>query len=324
MSYQKNGNNNKKISIDDNVQEFARLNIKKFKKQSEDYYESKKELKYDYYLHLIGLLPDAITFVLRYGYVRNDKIQSTKNEIFKKLTEEDFVKVLRKELKSGEKIENIKLLPILYREILAEAEKENQVLLAEDPNAKIYKLDDIVELSQLILKKPLKKMEKSGVDEAVAFDALSVIPTDKVFKVVKYSQNYRIRVLFEVLYDHAKTKPLVFKNIIKNLVDEDYYPMIAAFALLERKEKFGNLTDSQKSFYIDITNWMLGTMEALPTKQIEEILRTYVNARGRDARANRDGNRRYLLSTLSERDYPKITKVVRVYGERYPDAKKYL
>lgn len=320
MARNNNNNSGKKVNIDRDVAKFAKLTLKKFKKEQEDYYDSKKELKEEYYLELIDLLPEVIKFVIRYGYIRNEKIQETKTLIFQKLTDPKFVKVLKKEIKRKNEIENIKFMPIIIREILQEADKTNQQLLADDPNAKIYKLDDLVELSQLILKKKIKKMNKAGIPEDLAFDLLSILPTDQVLKI---SQNYRIRLIFDVLYDHSKGKTIVFKNVMKALVDEDYYPVFIAFALLERKEKFGSLTDAQKTFYIEVTNWCLSTMESLPGKQIESIIHSYVMARSRDASGNHDGNRRYALSTLSDRDYPKISKVVNNYMGRNPDSKKY-
>ena len=73
---------------------------------------------------------------------------------------------MEKEIKNGNKIENIKLLPIIIKEILMEIKRANDAALASDPNAKLYDASDLVELVQLILKKSLKKtaFAKKSVD----------------------------------------------------------------------------------------------------------------------------------------------------------------
>ena len=72
-----------------------------------------------------------------------------------------------------------------------------------------FDLTALIELSQLLLKKKIKKMVKAGIDESVAFDVLSAIPSPKI--LVK-SQYYHIRNMFSILYEHAKTKEINFGN----------------------------------------------------------------------------------------------------------------
>ena len=215
-----------------------------------------------------------------------------------------------------------KQLPIVIKEIVAAADKYNTEELAKNPNATIVDVSDMVELSQIIMKKKLKKFEKEGVDAALAFDALSVIPKDDV---LASSQNYRIHMLMDTLYEHAKSKTVPFATIMNILVGEEYYPMFTVFALLERKEKFGTLTDAQKVLYLDISNWVFNTMEKDLTKdQLSEVVNTYIRSRRRDESQNKDGNRRYALSTLSETDYPRISAFIKKLIANDDTLKKYL
>jgi hypothetical protein len=314
------GDNNRKVKISEDAKEFAKLTLKKFKKESDGYYDSKKELKQSYQLYLIDLLPKTIEFVVKFGYIKDDTVQETKEAIYAKLVDEDFVKVLKKEIKNGNKIENIKLLPIIIKDILLQAEKSNAELLANDPNAKIYDMSDLVELTQLILKKRLKKMAKAGIDENIAFDTLSIIPTDIA---LKSSQNYRIHMFYECLYEHSKSKVIPFNDIMKVIVDEEYYPMFIAFALLERKEKFGKLTDNQKTFYLAVSSWCFDTMEKLNKDVIRAIITSFIRGRQRDESKNNDSNRRYALGSLSETDYPRIAKTIKAMIAENDSIKKY-
>lgn len=320
-SNNQNNNNGRNIKIRKEVEEFAKASFKKFKKKEKDYYDTKKELKSAFNSYLIELLPDVIEFVVRYGYIRNDNVQETKRAAFEKIADKDFVKVMKKEVKQGNDVKNMKLMPIIIKEFLAEADRVNKELLANDPNAKLVDMSDMIELSKMILKKRLKKAEKAGIDPSIAFDLLSIIPTDESMKI---SQNYRVHMLYECMYEHSKTKEVPFDKIMETLIDDDMYSVFIVFALLERKEKFGTLTDSQKVFYMAVSTWVFATMESMSKDDIEAIIRVYVNNRKRDEVQNKDGNRRYALSTLTETDYPKIAKTIRKMITDDESIKKYL
>lgn len=296
----------RQVNIDKDALEFAKITLKKYKKHN-DFYDSKKELKQAYAMYLIDLLPRTIQFIVKFGYIKTPEVQETKDAIYAKLVDEDFIKALKKEIKHNNKIKNIKLLPIIIKDILMISERENREILAKDPNGKIYDMTDLVELSQMILKKKLKKMDKAGIDANIAFDVLSIIPGEEALSC---SQNYRIHMLYECLYEHSKTKKIPFKEIMEVAIDEEFYPVFISFALLERKEKFGNLTDAQKVFYLDVSTWAFETMENSSRETIEAILKTFVNGRKRDEAQGKDSNRRYALGSLSEADYPKIAKSI--------------
>ena len=314
-----NGNNQNVVNIPEDVKEFAKMTFKKYKKKYADDYDSKKETKTGYFMYLNDRLPESIKFIVKYGYIKD--VKETKEAVFANLSNEDYVKFLKKLIKDGEKIENIKLLPIVIKEIVEAANKFNTEQIAANPNAEIADVSDLVELSQLIMKKKLKKFEKEGVDLALAFDILSVIPKDDV---LENAQHYRIRLLMDVLYEHAKSKAIPFATIMNIVVGEEFYPMFTVFALLERKEKFGTLTDAQRTLYLDITNWVFNTMEKeLGKDQLSEVMNSYIRARRKDESQNKDGNRRYDMSTLTETDYPRITSLIKKLIANDDSLKKY-
>lgn len=316
-------NNNNKFVIPENVKEFSKVTYKKFKKHYGDEYDSKKERKKGYYYYLTDLLPETIVFEVKYGHINQDDVREAKTAIFDKIADPGYIKFLKKELKKGSDIENIKYLPIIIQEMLKVTEAYNNKLLAEDPNADIYKLTDLVELSQLILTKKLKKFEKADINnKALAFDCLSVIPCKSV---LKSSQKYRIHVLTNVLYEHAKVEPVPYGKIVDIIAGEQYYPIFCLFSLLERKEKFNNLTEKQKELYVQITNWTFDTMEKkLTNETLYETIKGFVRTCKNDDAKGRGGERRFKLSTLSEVDYPRITKVVNKMILHDDSLKKYL
>ena len=318
----KNKNRNNGVKINEDARNFANVTLKKYKKKNDDCFDSKKELKKSYYQYLIDLLPETIKFVIKYGYIQKEDVQETKNAIYTKVNDPDFVKILKKELKNDNKVDNIKLLPIMIKEILGEAKRCNDELIANDPNAKTYDMSDMIELSQIILKKKLKKAEKAGINSSLAFDVFSIIPCKEA---LEGSQFYRIRSFYDCIYEHAKSKAVPFEDLINIVVGEEYFSVFITFALLERKEKFTKLTDSQKTLYLDISNWCFKVMEKdLSKEEIEKVIKLFISSRKKDESQQKDGNRRYALAQLSADDYPRINKVISKMISSDESIKKYL
>lgn len=311
----------KQFRIPEDAEKLAKLNFKKFKKKSGDYYDSKKELKRAYWAQVIDLLPESITLIVRYGHL--EAVKETKEAIYAKITDADFIKYLKKELKNDAEFDNMELLPIIIYDIATAANKQIEAEKAENPETEVeIDLSDLLEISQIILKKKIKKMKKAGVDEAVAFDILSTIPDAKI---LQKSQYFHIRALFTVLYEHAKDKEINFEKIMDIIFKgrEEYIGSVITFALLERKEKIGNFNDSQKKLFNDITEYCFKTLEGMKKDTIAGVLKAYVDARKRDEAQNKDTNRRYYISSLPETDYPKILKAVEKIVGGDEEMKKY-
>ena len=306
------------FKIPEDVRKLAKLTMKKFKKENDEYYDGKKELKKGYYYQILDYLPASIQLIVRYGHL-ND-VQETKSAIYDKLTDLDFVKFLKKEIKNGLEFDNMELFPNVIYDIIKSAKKAMEDDRANGEDSE-YDLDDLIELSELILKKKLKKMSKEHIDEKVAFDALSIIPTPII---LKKSQAYHIRSLFNVLYEHAKRVEIDFGKLIKILLkDDEQLGAVITFALLERKEKIVNFTDGQKKLFNDITEFCFKELEDMKKDDIYKVLKYYTDVRKRDESQNKDTNRRYYISSLPESDYPKIIKVVERICNSNENLKKY-
>ena len=306
-----NNKNQNKVEIPEEVKDFAKSNFKKFKKRNKDYYETKKEMKADYYESLIYDLPKVIDFLLRRGHIQDEKVQEVKNGCYAQLAGEtgpEFIKTITKVIKSEgiDAIKNIELMPIILYDIIRDIMIQNAAAKEENPDAAQYEFDDLWELSHVILKKKLKKFEKKGISESIAFDVLSIIPCKEA---MKYSPFFRVKMLFDCLYTQAKSELIDFPKIISLLIGKDEYDFVITFALQERKDKYSKFTEQQKILFNNITEWTLNSLEDMDKDIIRAILKKYVDARKRDKSQGKDSNRRYYLSTLPESVYPKITKV---------------
>lgn len=317
-------NEKKKIPINDDVKYFAKLTWKKYKKENSEYWDSKKELKKEYYQELLQYFPDTILWIVKFGYLTNENVIEVKKACYEKFNDPLFCKALKKALKKDDKIDNIELYPIIIAEILAKAAAANAKLKEENPDAATYDMSDMIEISKMILKKKMKKFNKKGIDEVIAFDILSVIP-DKKALAIRNSQFFRIKTFFDILYRHAEQQVVDFNSIIDIVIPFELYKPVIIFALLDRKEKFSKLNDTQKKLYVDITNWCFNTMEnELKPNDIERIIDVYANTRRNDDNNNKDGNRRFVLSSLSDQDYKNVTKVIKRYINDHKDLEKYI
>lgn len=317
-----NSGKRNQFDIDKSVRKFATIDFKSFKKKNKDYFDGKKEMRKGYILNLIDNLPQVIKFIVKYGHIDNNDVRSVRDGALAKLSNKEFIKAVRKELKLDNKIDNIKLLPIINDIILKEAVKTNAERLAENANAEVYDVEPLLDLSKAILKKKLKKFEKAGIPEAIAFDVLSVIPCNEA---LDSSQFYRVRTFFDRLYESSKTQAIPFANIMDLITGDDKFPMFITFALLERKEKFTKLTDSQKTLYLDISTWCFDQMEnKLSSDVVRNIIKMYIKSRRHDDSAGKDSNRRYSLISLPETDYKKIRKIVDEMVAKDDSIKKYL
>ena len=321
------------FNIPDSVVEFATItwDSKVFKKKHAFDYEDKKELKKQHRLWLIDRLPFVITFLVKYGHINRPEVRNIKEGCFKVLMEEKFIKALKKELKKGNTIEHIELIPIIFREIKLAARKIDAEALAKDPNAGTIDLSDVDELLvDYILKKKIKKLAKAGIPEAMAFDLLCIIP-DK--EVLGYSQGYRVRTFFDYLYEQVNKGTIIkMKTLMEALSDakvvpEKEYTLFILFALLERKEKFQKITDAQRVLYSNITTWCFETLndKNLVSKEaLIKLLENYITVRQNDDKQGKDGNRRYVLSTISEQEFERIAAAVKSIISKDESKKKYL
>lgn len=315
------------------VEEFANASFKKHKKEFKEYFDSKKDLKKDYFDQLIVNLPNVIDWLLRNKHKPVDKIQACKDKCYEKFAgkdSEEFNAHLTKivEKYGVEDVPNIELLPIILSEIVREVLKHNALekekIESGEKDASeadmVQGPDDLYKLINAINKKRIKKAVKKGIPEAVAFDILTVMP---VKSAAQYSAFFKVKELFDILYLYSEKEPLPFGMIIKFLFEKGDYRYVIGYALQERKDKYRTFNENQKKFFNDITSWCFIELEDMDKDEIRRILQDYIKVRKRDAAAGKDGNRRYYISSLPEKDYPTINRVVSELSND-PENKKYL
>ena len=322
-------NNN---GVPKDVTKFAEASFKAFKKKEKyalDGCDSKKEkkkmlkrLKLRYIDNLLEYLPAAVKFAVTRAGIKEyaDIIEAIKEKVY----DEEFVEYLIELVDNKADIDNLDMLPIMYRQFLMKAyswNKEN----GDDEGA--VETKDIEKLIKLIIKKKYKKLIDRGVPEKQAFDYVTILPTIEVLKE-RGQYRYYVNSLLTCMYGYAKEEEVKFDEVMRVLFkikdDDCDLTSLCVQILLEKKDVISEFTEGQKDLYNKITSWCLDRMESKNSKaEIERILRSYIHIRQNDERNHRDANRRVYLSTISAEDYPKIASVVANLGNNV-ENKKYL
>ena len=316
------------ITVKKEVFKFAKAEWDKYKKKNEDDFDSKKEMKLGYGMYLVDCVPEALDFVIRYGHINNEEIQEVKTKIYRNLSDEKFINALTREIKEGSDIKKrVRLLPIAYKEIMQVTQAHNDSLIAANPNAQIIPMDYIVEFVQLLLKKKLKKMEKSDIPDDVAFDVLSIIPDTKV---INKNPFFRMRSFMQALYVTAAKKKIdaeMFGKIV-NIVfkdDDNQYENLMLYVMRERKSDFDNLKEEgQKTFWVETKKWLVEALGDMKKKDIEELLNIYIDARKADAKMQKDVERKFNFIKDADVTFgEKLTEVIEKLSKD-EDKKKFL
>ena len=319
-----NNQNQKQVMIPEEVKCFATWDRETYHKQVKGAYSKNEEKKYFWDDKLICLGP-TIDFLCKYGNMQNnEKVQNIKDLSFAQFCDRDqkLTKKIIKTIKDGEgdMIENLQYLPILLREIMAQAIKYKEDLIKEGEEP--VPVETLCELAELILKKKIKKFVKKGIPEDLAYDVLLVMPEKDALKYNRFS---RVKQLFDVLYLHAGNNVAIdVEKLFKAAIDVNDYPMVISYALQERKEKTKGFNDNQMKFFVDVNEWIFDQLEDMDDPDIRRIIENYVNSRKRDAMNGNDTNRRYFLSSLPADDYPNVTRIINDIKNRNKDSEKYL
>ena len=320
--------NRKEIRVPDDVKELIKINFKRYKKHEADGFESKKDMKKGYKSYILSRIPNTILWIVSEGWRR--KYEEIRYEVYKKIGDPEVIEMITKEIdKNGlESIDYIEYFPIVIMNTIRTMMKAYEVHMKDDPDARPYDPSYMVDLAHLILNKKIKKLKKKGLDEDLAFDILCACPelgTDAEVDLigtrkdiirknngsVDYEKTYYIGQIFNVIYAYSKEKTLDIDKIFNVIFKERHYFSVIVYALLERKDKYLNYTDTQKEVYNKITTWCFKKMEAMEDRiDVDRIIQAYLITRREDARINRDSARRYILSSIPEEMYPNVVKSV--------------
>lgn len=312
----------------DEILDFMDLNYSDYKKEYKKEL-GKKECKRRYLDEVVELVPYASDYVFNNGYLESEA--EVGEHLAQMLSSEKTISAIIKEAKDDDYYkESLTTLPYFIRAMLMDMRANNENVSEEDEGAFTAIREALIKLVNLICDKRLNKLEKKGVDRAIALDLSCIlVRTGERLDRVKF---YQISEAFRSLYEYAEKepdlvapgKPMDFIDLMATLVGKSNIPLIIQFALNERNDKKTNMTDKQKNYWDHITQSVFSALEQYDKDEIRAMLTNYIDTRKKDYQAGRDSARRFHIVDLPEAEFPKTVKEVRKLITLDESNKQYL
>lgn len=327
-------NGRREFKIPKEIEKIANLDKKKFIKKSKKKLGSKKAAEKDYVAYLMDSLPEAVEWCVKYSKIQEAK--ETKLKIFEIFKDVKLIEILSKGKNIKFTRERFEVLPVMILEMLRTemviTKKSIDQLAAEEEW--VLPLTD---LSKKILEKKIEKLTDKGFSADLAFDLLSVIPTNRL--TADRQGRWRLKSLIITLYQSSadeekiKTEEFDFNKLIKFFVKPEYMKGFITALLLEYNSLKGSMdmNENQCRVFNLITRWCFDKLESFEyDDEVNDVLTSYIEARKNDDANGKDANRRYsvyLAAYDKENEkfvYPKLHKVVEYIIKNDATAEKYL
>lgn len=160
----------------------------------------------------------------------------------------------------------------------------------------------LIEFCERILKKEIKRYKKMGLDQAVAYQLATVIPTTQLFK----NNRQWYRKLINELYSIAATTPVDIDAVLKAVSKIDKKKSIprkeflegffSEFILQKDSNKNKSFNDNQKELHEGLIDRALLYMDNLKPRKLREMLKTYIKRR-KTAESYKSDTRRVIKFT---------------------------
>ena len=315
----------KKIKIPKSVLDL-RLSPKKFAKKNNIHISGKhmskgekkhniKRLKKEYSEFAINGLNKAVKIVTENPDCK--KIEKVKAGIENIITNPEVMKRIAKMYnKDREQYKNMYLIAGMIMNTLvyynSDAATEEEKKIAESLNS-----EALIEFCEKILKKQIKRYKKFGLNDAVAFQFATVVPTTKLFKNRQWYKK-----LIQQMYDVAEKEELDVDLILKAVSKIDGKKSIdkkeflagffSEFILQRNSNKSAKYTDSQKELNDNLVERALVYLNGIKKNKLKEILKGYIKCRKKAEEYKNDGKRviKFTDHANSNSPYETIKAVV--------------
>jgi len=145
--------------------------------------------------------------------------------------------------------------------------------------------DSLITFCEKILKKEIKRYEKFGLEEEVAYQLATVIPTTKLFRNRQWYKR-----LIQQMYDIAEKNPVDIDAVLKAVCKIDKKKGISKKEFLEgffsefiltkaSNSKTAKFTDTQKELHEGLIERTLVYLDNLKVRKTKEILKRYIKKR---------------------------------------------
>ena len=278
-----------------------------------------KRLKAEYSESAITGLNKAVK-ILAENNPENKKVLKVKDGVDNIISNPGVMKKVAKLYrKNPDSYPNMIYLPYMIMNTLVYYSSEN--ISEEDKEiGKNLDSESLIEFCEKILKKEIKRYRNMGLDDDIAYQMATVIPTTKLFK----NNRQWYKKLIQTMYNIAESKEVdvdaVIKAVIKidkkkksSVAKKDFLEgFFSEFILQKSSNKNLKMTDTQKQLHEDLIERTLVYLDNLKGRKLREILKQYIKRR-KTAESYKNDTKRVIKFTdhaNSNSPYVNIKKVV--------------
>lgn len=318
----------KKIKVPSSVLELS-MSPKKFAKKhniklkgkgikKKDRKHNEKRLLKEYSQAAIDGLNKAVKILAENDVEKTKKIGKVKDGVDNIISNPSVMEQVAKLYnKHPESFANMKYLPYMIMNTLVYYSSDN-ISDEEKEIGKALDADALTRFCEKILKREIKRYKKLGLDEEVAFQMATVIPTTKLFK---NRQWYKI--LIQTLFDIAEHNDVDLDQILKAVskIDKDKNGIskkefldgfFAEFIMTRSSNKAAKYNDSQKDLHDALVERTLMYLDNMKSRKLKEVLKQYIKRRKVAESYKNDSKRviKFIDYAHSNSSYSTLKKVI--------------
>ena len=184
--------------------------------------------------------------------------------------------------------------------------------------AKNLDAEGLVEFCEKILKKQIKRYKNMGLDEEVAYQLATVIPTAKLFRNNRQWYKKLIQQMYDIAGQHDIDIDSILKAVYKidkkrAIEKKDFFEgFFSEFILQKSSNKKATFNDTQKELHEGLIERTLTYLDGLKPRKLREILKQYIKRR-KTAESYKNDTKRVIKFTdhaNSNSPYSTIKSVV--------------
>lgn len=308
----------KKIKIPKSVLDL-RLSPKKFAKKHNIKLKTKskkerkhniKRLRKEYSEHALNGMNKAVKILAENKEFK--KIDKVKEGVENIITNPDIMKHIAKLYKKHpENYPNLVFLPNMIMNTLLYYQQDG-ISEEEKKIGESLPTEKLIEFCEKILKKEIKRYRNMGLDQEVAFQMATCIPTTRLFKNREW-----YRKLIQRMYDIAANTEVDIEAVIKAILKIDKKKGISKkdfldgffseFILQKASNKKLNFTDDQKELHDGLIERCLTYMDNLKPRKLREMLKQYIKRRKTAEKYKTDNKRVIKFTDHANSNSPYVT-----------------
>lgn len=245
---------------------------------------NRKRLRHEYSECALSGLNKAVK-ILAENSPENKKVLKVKDGVDNIILNSEVMKQVAKLYrKSPDNYPHMIFLPHMIMNTLLYYQSDN---ISDDEKdvAKKLEAQDLIVFCEKILKKEIKRYRNMGLEDSIAYQMATVVPTTKMFRNNRTWYKRLIQQLYQIAAESEIDIDMILKAITKidkkkGIDKKDFVEgFYSEFILTKSSNKSHSYNDSQKELHERLIEKTLDYLDGLKGRKLREILKTYIKRR---------------------------------------------